>query len=550
MYDTIRHMSMTERGVRHVEEEKVSHPTHIIKTERPTGKVDTPAFSLTTNTDFFSSHLTDAANFPDGVSAGMFRLEAHAKTDAIAEIVRTSAIDKKGLVVVGTQSSLTGAAVPNGEYLLDMIQLKHISDVQKNAQDEDIVSVQPGVTFDELSHNLRENGLFLPSAPTYAEATIGGGVSTDAGGARSYKYGKIRDAVMGVEMVLANGEVLRAKRGEVVSHPPTETYENGYFELENATGERTTVPVPTYTMPDVPKASVGYYAQPQMDLVDLLIGSEGTLGVLTAVDLKVIPEPPTMMALVVCDTDEQAFALNAKLRAQEADKRESGEPGGISAVEFMGADARNLAQTHSADVPGSSGNALLLVQIETPDEEMTSVGQFLQHCEEVGINVDDDNRLFGATSDDTTTKERFIALRESIPQAVNETIARQGLSKVAGDYCVSPEKILQMNTIVGDEGNGQQCIVWGHGEGNLHYNFLPASAEDRQQCVASLVRAGKRIITELAGVGSAEHGIGKNAMKQELLFELRGEKGIAEMRAVKHAFDPDGLLARGNIFLL
>ncbi len=148
MYDTIRHMSMTERGVRHVEEEKVSHPTHIIKTERPTGKVDTPAFSLTTNTDFFSSHLTDAANFPDGVSAGMFRLEAHAKTDAIAEIVRTSAIDKKGLVVVGTQSSLTGAAVPNGEYLLDMIQLKHISDVQKNYAIERI---------NKLLKNLEEN---------------------------------------------------------------------------------------------------------------------------------------------------------------------------------------------------------------------------------------------------------------------------------------------------------------------------------------------------------------------------------------------------------
>lgn len=539
---------MTEREIVIQDKEKISKPTHIITTEKPKGERDLTAFFLITDPEFFTSQLTDAANFPGGNAPGLFRVEAHAKCRDIAEIVTYAAQDKKGIVTIGMQSSLTGAAVPEDSYLLDMTQLKHISEVQKTTHGDTVVTVQPGVTFHELAHNLHEQGLFLPAAPTYEEATIGGGVSTDAGGARSYKYGKIRNAVMGVEMLLPNGEVLRVKRGETSAHPPTKEYMGGYFELENAEGERTTVPVPTYTMPDVPKSSVGYYAQPAMDFVDLLVGSEGTLGVITAVDLKVIPEPPTTMALVVCDTDEQAFALNARLRGQEADKRISGEPGGISAVEFMGANARNLAQECRSDVPGVKGNALLLVQIETPDAEMTSVGEFLENCEKVGISVDDENRIFGATPDDTATKERFIALRESIPQAVNELLARYGLTKVAGDYCVSPDKLTEMNEIVAQEGNGQPCFYWGHGEGNLHYNFLPATEEDRRSCVVSLVKAGRRIITELNGVGSAEHGIGKNAVKQELLYALRGDTGIDEMREVKRAFDPHGMMAKGNIF--
>src|SRR5208282_4289327 len=103
------------------------------------------------------------------------------------------------------------------------------------------------------------------------------------------------------------------------------------FVLDLENGQRR-VPLPMYKMQDVPKASVGYFVEPEMDLVDLIAGSEGTLGIITEATVRVLEEPPTTMALIPCDSDQQAFELITRLEGQEPEKRTTLEPGGISAV--------------------------------------------------------------------------------------------------------------------------------------------------------------------------------------------------------------------------
>ena len=131
----------------------------------------------------------------------------------------------------------------------------------------------------------------------------------NAAGAATFKYGSTRDWVRTLTVVLATGEVLDIARGDVQAH------RDGYFEIEAARGT-IRVPAPVYEMPRVPKCSAGYFAKPRMDLIDLFIGSEGTLGVITTVTFRLLPHPPVIgWALVPLSGDAEALALVAELRA-------------------------------------------------------------------------------------------------------------------------------------------------------------------------------------------------------------------------------------------
>lgn len=449
------------------------------------------------------------------------------------------------MVTRAAHTSLTGASVPMGDLVLDMTEQTRIGELEKNAKGEDIITVQPGVILEELQKRLNTQGLFLPSAPTYTFATIGGIVATDAAGARSYKYGKTRQFVEGLTLVLSSGEVLDINRGEHFANPPDENHpDNYYFELETTNGEVRTIPVPTYTMPDVPKISTGYYAKPGMDFIDLLIGAEGTLGVITDVKLKVIKEPKTAMALISCESEEQAMDLIAQLREQEPEKRETYEPGGISAVEYIGLNAVKLIRAFGNSRPPKNANALVLVQVESPDGNDESLSQMAETCDQLGIQY-----IGLAEPNDRSTKERFIRIREDVPTTVNDLVGRLGSTKVGADPCVQPKDLKELMRIYreGFDAAGLQYFAWGHGEGNIHFNAIP-QPEQISAAQQVILDCGKTVIRDLGGTGMAEHGVGKNKIKQKLLVDMYGEEGIAQMKAVKQALDPEWKLASGNLF--
>jgi D-lactate dehydrogenase (cytochrome) len=446
---------------------------------------------------------------------------------------------------VGAQSSLTGGATPRGDLVLSTRALTTIAVLPDGR-----VRAGAGVPLAALQQTLRVDGLYYPPAPTFDGAFIGGTIATNAAGAATFKYGSTRRWVEEVTVVLADGSRLDIRRGDVMASV------DGRFELECPNGKALRIPVPTYKMPDVAKLSAGYFARPGMDLIDLFIGSEGTLGIVVEATLRTIPVPRRLVALITCSTDSQATALTGALR-REAARSWRGEGAlDVSAIEYM--DSRGLANVADdafaragIDRPAAPA-VLLLVQIEVPASEdgaLTALQGALDAC---GVDTDAQVALPG----DERAAARFFELRESVPAGLNARIASTKASlnvdveKTAGDFIVPFERLEESLTLYQQtfERFGLDYAIWGHvSDGNLHPNVIPASLDDVQRGREAILQMGRRVV-EMGGAPLAEHGVGRSALKQTLLAELYGEDGIEQMRAVKRAIDPTAKLAAGVLF--
>lgn len=522
--------------------------THVVRTQFPIeAGLNEKNFRLNTDKTSFTDLLTDEANFPGGDSPAVFELSGEASAADISRIIQQAAADKRAILAIGAQSSLTGAAVPRGETLINFSRQTRTEHLD-TSDGRHLVKVQPGVTFTQLEQELASKNLFVAGAPTWTDATVGGATSTNAGGAKSYKYGAMRNAVQGLKVVLANGELLEMERGQYIAHEGDAEAPGGYFIIEGETGDSYRLPIPNITMPNVPKISAGYYARPQMDLVDLFVGSEGTLGIIAAATIEVHKEPPTYMALIPCENDDQALDLIAALSSSESVL----EPERVSAVEYMGAKVVELVKSQKSVLP--DGAAFILAQVEGDQE--TALEPLGMTCE--GLGIDSDQIMI---ADSRLEKKKLADIRESAPETVNQQIARNKakdteatgkdseVTKVGADPCVNPKHLHRMIDIYLEEAAGKLDIYfWGHGEGNLHFNTLPRDAKETALAKKIVFRGTARVIKELGGTGTAEHGVGKNPTKQELLKLLYGENGVASMKSTKKALDPQNILAPGNIF--
>lgn len=529
-----------------------------IRARQPHG-ASRPAPALQQDPDIVHSVLEDAAHFPGGHAAGV----ASPRTEAeVAALIGGHA----RILPIGAQSSLTGGATPMGDVVLNLARMNDVTSIAA-----DMVNVEPGVTLAALQLLLDERALYYPPAPTFNGATLGGTVATNAAGAATFKYGSTRDWVQGLTVVLATGDVVDLVRGEVLAHP------DGFFEIELSQGV-VRVPVPTYRMPDVPKRSAGYFAAPGMDLVDLFIGAEGTLGVVTAITLKVIRRRSSVCwFLIPCLSERIGLDLVRASRDASRTTWRTHDPNGIdiAAIEHM--DRRALELVREEDRMERFGVTLppdtalaLLVQMELPDDidaarAYADIGialnagaadspivRFCGLLHSAGVL----NQVEVAVPGDRARAEQLFALREAVPAALNRRIGRvkqtvdAGIEKTAADMIVPFDRFDEMMSLYrrGFGKRGLDYAVWGHiSDGNVHPNVVPRSMED--------VRAGQEAIAEfgrevarLGGCPLAEHGVGRSLVKQRLLRDLYGDRGIDEMRAVKRALDPEGKLARGVIF--
>ena len=377
--------------------------------------------------DLLASFLEDAAHFSGGHSSGIVFAASEAD---VASLLR----DAPSVLPIAAQSSLTGGATPRGEVLLSTTRLNRIIEIGT-----DRARVQAGVTLAELDAGLDQVGRYYPPAPTFKGACVGGTIATNAAGAATFKYGTTRNWVQAITVVLATGDVLDIERGATRAHP------DGYFEILLA-DRAVRVPVPRYQMPAVPKLSAGYFARPDMDLIDLFIGSEGTLGVITEVTLRVLPVRPALcLAFVPFANRGAAFALVHRLRRLTQETWRTGEPGGIdvSAIEHM--DARSLALLREDGVDRANGIALrpdasiaLLITAELSagtnasdafdqigrarDEDApdTPLVRFCQALDQAGVLGD----VEVAVPDDRARAAQLLAVREAVPAAVNQRVGR------------------------------------------------------------------------------------------------------------------------------
>jgi len=293
-----------------------------------------------------------------------------------------------------------------------------------------------------------------------------------------------------------------------------------------------------------------------MDLIDLFIGSEGTLGFITDATLRVLPLPRRLMALITVGSDVQAVRLTAALR-NKAESACGATPAlDVSAVEYM--DSRSLAlvpdevfqRSNIARPPPPTG--FLLAQIEVAgsgDESLEQLDQVLAACA-----VDTDPHV--AVPGDDRGAMRLFALREGVPSSLNARIAatkarlHQDVEKTAGDIIVPFDRLEESLALYRStfERHGLDYAIWGHvSDGNMHPNVVPDSIDDVHRGRVAILEIARGVMA-IGGAPLAEHGVGRSALKQQLLHDLYGDCGIEEMRAVKRALDPDWKFASGVLF--
>jgi len=232
-----------------------------------------------TQVEEIQAYLTDASNMPGAHAEKLFVPET---AEEIAGILREANGSKIPVTISGARTGTVGGAIPFGGYVISLERLNKIKSLNKESM---TVVVEPGVILADLQKAVDAEGLFYPPDPTEWSCQIGGTVATNASGARSFKYGATRDYVNALSIVLADGDSMKLRRGDAVSS------EGEAISLSTASGRRIEVRVPTYTRPDVRKNVSGFFNSRPLDAIDLFIGSEGTLGVITEIELKLLPKP-------------------------------------------------------------------------------------------------------------------------------------------------------------------------------------------------------------------------------------------------------------------
>ncbi len=531
--------------------------THRISTRPPRGDPGARPDVLT-DPDDVAPYLEDAAHYPGGQTPAVVRPTSEAE---LAVTLRRGG----AVLPVGAQSSLTGGATPRGETVVSLGRLDSL-EVRSSTR----LLAGPGVTLTAIRERLAGSGSSYPPVPTYEGATVGGIVATDAAGAATFKYGTTRRWVRGLTVMLASGELIDLERGEV-------TARDGRFELVTAQGV-VPIPVPSYRMPDVPKHSAGYHAETDLDLVDLFIGAEGTLGVVTSVTLDLLPAAPSLALAVIGVTSEsQAVTVTEALRRESETTRGTRDPRGLDVVAIEHMDRRCLDLVREDGIDRRLQVALppevevmLLAQLELPDrlpsEQLhdevarslsssapdTPITRLCRLLDQAALL--ETTELVGPT--ETGRFADLLRFREAVPEAVNRRVGQAqrrvdpSIHKTAADMIVPFPRLSESVALFREafRSRGLDHAIWGHiSDANLHPNLLPRTAADVALAREAIVECGREIVA-MGGSPLAEHGVGRNPTKQRLLALLHGADGIAEMRAVKQALDPDWKLAPGVLF--
>jgi D-lactate dehydrogenase (cytochrome) len=532
-------------------------PTNSLRARRPTGGVSRTA--VTRDPQILAGYLEDAAHFPGGRADQLVTPTTEAE---LAEALCTA----KAALPVGAQSSLTGGATPTGG---TVISTRRFTGIELLGSER--VRAGAGTPLQALIAAVEAAGRRYPPAPTFDGAFVGGTVATNAAGAATFKYGTTREWVEALTVVLPSGDVLDIERGA------TRANYDGYFELQLQAGA-VRVPVPRYRTPCLPKLAAGYFAAPGMDLIDLFIGSEGTLGVVTSVTLRLQPRRPASCLTLVPFRDEAtALSFAGALRDASRETWRSCSRRGIdaAAIEYMDARSLDIVREDGADAANGVSlppyaRSALLVQLELPPGTRAA-----EAFEQIGLVRDaeqpdtplirfctmlQDARVFDdveiAVPDDAARAAHLAAVREAVPAGVNRRIGRAketidaAIEKTAADIAVPFERLDDLLDAVRSE--SLRCdldaVVWGHAsDGNLHPNFIPRSRQELDAAKGAVAAIG-RLAIQLGGAPMAEHGVGRNPIKQLLLRELYGAEGIDDMRSVKRAIDPEGKLSPGVLF--
>jgi FAD/FMN-containing dehydrogenase len=427
-----------------------------------------------------ASYETDWTRRFSGPSLAVVR---PGSVDEVAAILRVCGQAGVGVIPQGGNTGMVGGSVPRGgEVVLSLLRLAEIGEVDAGAGE---VTVGAGATLGAVQNAARAAGWeFGVDLGARDSATIGGMVATNAGGVNVLRYGPMRDQLLGFEAVLSEGTVIRR-------------------------------------LPGMPKDNTGY------DLGGLLAGSEGTLAVITALRLRLVPRLGER-AVVVIGLDDPAAAVSAAgaLRRRLAS---------LMALEMFTDAGLELVMRHASVAQPFPNRRPVYLLAEVASDEGDPTDALVTAVEKLGVGE------HAAVATDADGRHRLWQLRERHTESVNaEGVPHKldlsvPLSRLAEMAERAPEAVAAADPEA-------RTILYGHlGDGNLHVNVLGPRPDDERVDDAVL-----ELALELGGSVSAEHGIG--VAKVAWLVRDRGAETVAAMRALKAAWDPSGILNPGVLF--
>jgi FAD/FMN-containing dehydrogenase len=429
--------------------------------------------------------ISDASSYPGHAD----RVFSPHTEEELAAILARAAKENVPVTVMGAMTGLAGGASPMGGWGVSMTNFRRLEITPGKA------IAGTGVLLRDVQAAAAASGQFYAPDPTENTSSIGGNIAANASGSRSFRYGATRAHIQALRAVLIDGRIVQYRRGQPVD-----------FD------------VPQIPLPRSTKHSAGYRLAPGMDFVDLFVGSEGTLGVVTEAELQLLPTPKEIMGGVVFFPSEEA-ALDAVERWRPVP--------GLRMLEYLDRGSLNIMEVGQAA-------AVMVEQEAEIDLDMTGALE--------GVS------WFGTSPSD---RERFRRFRHGLAEGVQARIHRGGYMKLGTDYAVPRDQCREIIRIYRTTLNrdlGIPYVMYGHiGDAHLHINTFPATPDQHARAKAVLDDLARPVV-ELGGTVGAEHGLGKR--KAHLLTIQYGPEHIEAMRAVKRRYDPQWLLGRGNLFEL
>lgn len=409
-------------------------------------------------------------------------------TDEVSQIIMLANKDRFSVIPRGSGTGTTGGSIPlTDSVIMPMTRFNHII----NIDTENLIAVvEPGVMTGHFQNVVEKEGLFYPPDPSSADyCTLGGNIAECAGGPKAVKYGVTRDYVLGLEAVLGTGEIIH-------------------------TGVQTM------------KGVVGY------DLTRLLIGSEGTLGIITSITLKLLPLPESIKTMTaVFDSIETAAQTVSNIIKAKIIPR---------TIEYMDNAAIRCVEHYLKTGLPENAQALLLIEVDGKERDIIDNADRLK---EICLNSSATDFTIAQTKDEA---EELWKARKAIPPSLFE----YGPDKINEDIVVPRNKIPDVVKKIESlhQETGLQMVSFGHaGDGNIHFNIML----DKQN-TEDLEKANKAVESlfdytiELGGTISGEHGIG--TAKAPYIDKELGASELELMKKIKILFDPNNILNPGKIF--
>jgi len=440
---------------------------------------------VVTDRELMEAYLRDETPEPvrPQAAAKNLVLVKPASTNEVSKVLKIADARKVPVFPVGGRTGLVGAAVPTVPGVI--LSLERMNGIVVDRENL-MVEAEAGATLGDLFKAADAAGLFFPPHPGDEGAQVGGLVATNAGGVRAVKYGVMRNYVKGVEVVLATGEVLRL---------------GGKLIKDNA----------------------GY------NLLQLIIGSEGTLCVVTKATVKLHPKSKYGATIIV-----PFVGRREALRAVQRVLLSGVVP---LAVEYVEPAEVNLSAGHLGEVwPVQAGRAQLIIILTADGEE-----ELLQACERVSSSCEEGGAGEPVLAETREEQDRVLKVRSNIYTAL-----KPGLVDIL-DVTVPPARLGDLMDAVGEIAvkNEVRLPVYGHaGDGNLHVHIMKEEGKAPgyvARVKAEVYAAG----ISLGGVVTGEHGVG--AIRVEQLAQTADSKELSLMKAIKKVFDPNGVLNPGKV---